>query len=83
VARLPRWPPLRLAEHLGVTDASVPSLLELEALLRERERVEERYRRALEHAVATLEAEGRRDAYAVVARVLGVSRQAVRQLLTR
>lgn len=48
-----------------------------------RSRADEQYRAALVAAVTELEKAGVRDAYARVAEVAGVSRQAVRELVTR
>jgi len=80
---LPRWQPQRLAEYLGVEVASVPVLVELRNAAVGHRRAEQRYRTALAAAVEALETEGRTDTYTVVAKVAGVSRQAVRQLVLR
>lgn len=48
-----------------------------------RRRAEDSYRAALVAAVESLEAAGSRDAYARVADAAGVSRQAVREFVTR
>jgi len=59
------------------------TLLEVRRAVDNRGRADARYRAALVAAVEDLEADGARDAFAQVARVAGVSRQAVRQLVAR